>query len=74
MRSDLKNLDSFTLETPKNHLIRSFLRNGRLRVNEAVQILTLNYYSNVLIQFGLSESLAKIVFRIIVSFCHNFVP
>ena len=28
----LKKLDSFTLETSKNHLIRSFLRNGRLRV------------------------------------------
>ena len=32
MRSDLKKLDSFTLEMSKNHLIRSFLRNGRLRV------------------------------------------
>ena len=28
----LKKLDSFTLETSKNHLIRSFLRKGRLRV------------------------------------------
>ena len=28
-----KKLDSFTLETSKNHLIRNFLRNGRLRVN-----------------------------------------
>ena len=27
----LKKLDSLTLETSKNHLIRSFLRNGRLR-------------------------------------------
>ena len=34
MRSDLKKLDSFTLETSKNHLIRSFLRNGRLRVKD----------------------------------------
>ena len=33
MRSDLKKLDSLTLETSKNHLIRNFLRNGRLRVN-----------------------------------------
>ena len=32
MRSDLKKLDSFTSETSKNHLIRNFLRNGRLRV------------------------------------------
>ena len=32
VRSDSKKLDSFTLETSKNHLIRSFLRNGRLRV------------------------------------------
>ena len=28
----LKKLDSFTLETSKNHLIRNFLRSGRLRV------------------------------------------
>ena len=28
-----KKLDSFTLETSKNHLIHNFLRNGRLRVN-----------------------------------------
>ena len=28
----LKKIDSFTLETSKNHLIRNFLRNGRLRV------------------------------------------
>ena len=27
-----KKLDSFTLEMSKNHLIRNFLRNGRLRV------------------------------------------
>ena len=33
VRSDLKKLDSFTLEMSKNHLIRSFLSNGRLRVN-----------------------------------------
>ena len=32
MRSDLKKLDSFTLEMSKNHLICIFLRNGRLRV------------------------------------------
>ena len=32
VRSDLKKLDSFTLETSKNHLIRNFLRNERLRV------------------------------------------
>ena len=31
MRSDLKKFDSFTLEMSKNHLIRTFLRNGRLR-------------------------------------------
>ena len=28
-----KKLDSFTLETSKNQLIRKFLCNGRLRVN-----------------------------------------
>ena len=39
MRSTLKKLDSFSLETSKNHLIRNFLRNGRLRVKYAIQIL-----------------------------------
>ena len=34
VRSDFKKLDSFTLETLKNHLIRNFLRNGRLKVKE----------------------------------------
>ena len=29
-----KKLDSFTLETSKNHLIRNLLRNGRLRVKQ----------------------------------------
>ena len=33
VRSDLKKLDSFSLETSKKHLIRNFLRNGRVRVN-----------------------------------------
>ena len=33
MKYDFKKLESFTLETLKNHLIRNFLRNGRVRVN-----------------------------------------
>ena len=32
VRSDMKKVDYFTLETSKHHLIRTFLRNGRLRV------------------------------------------
>ena len=32
VRSDLKKLDLFTLETSKNHLVRNFLRNERVRV------------------------------------------
>ena len=35
--SDLKKLDSFTSEASKNHLIRNFLRNGRLRVNKKIK-------------------------------------
>ena len=31
--SDLKKLDSFPFETSENHLIRNFLRNGRVRIN-----------------------------------------
>ena len=44
MRSDLEKLDSFTLETSKNHLICNFLRNGRLRVKYILvnENLTLN--------------------------------
>ena len=41
MRSDLKKLDSFTLEISKNHLIRNFLRNGRLRVKALARKLYL---------------------------------
>ena len=33
MTFDLNKLDSFTLETSKNHLIRNFLHNGSLKVN-----------------------------------------
>ena len=32
MKSDLNKLNSFTLETSKNDVIRNFLRNGRVRV------------------------------------------
>ena len=39
MRSDFKKLDLFTLETSKNHLIRNFLRNERLRVNTEISKL-----------------------------------
>ena len=35
VRSDLEKLDSFTLETSKNHLIHNFLRNGRVKVNHS---------------------------------------
>ena len=37
MRSDLKKLESFTLETSKNHLIRNFLRKGRVRVKPEIK-------------------------------------
>ena len=36
VRSDFKKLDSFALETSKNYLIRSFVRNARPRVKTAV--------------------------------------
>ena len=38
--SDLKRLDSFTLETSKNHLIRNFLRNGRVWVKLTRSVTT----------------------------------
>ena len=37
VRSDLKRLDFFTLETSKNHLIRNFLRNESVRVIVRIQ-------------------------------------
>ena len=37
-RPILKKLASFTPETSKNHLIRNFLRNGRLRVNVSPRV------------------------------------
>ena len=37
----VKKLDFFTMETSKNHLIRNFLRRGRLRVK------ILNFFSDV---------------------------
>ena len=36
VRSDFKKLDSFTSEMSKNHRIRNFVRNGRVRVNSLV--------------------------------------
>ena len=33
-----KKLDSLTLEKSKNHLIRNFLRNGRLRVKTGTYV------------------------------------
>ena len=40
MKSDLKKLDSSTLETSKNYLIRNFLRNGRVRFKLRLLILS----------------------------------
>jgi len=33
MKSGCEKVDSFTLEMSKNNVIRSFVRNGRVRVN-----------------------------------------
>ena len=46
-----KKLDSFTLETSKNHLIRNFRRNGRLKVKSVG--------SDKLIKLILSNTLEK---------------
>ena len=49
MMSDLKKLDSFTLETSQNHLIRIFLRNGRLRVKSKVKNYFCTYLKNLIL-------------------------
>ena len=58
VRSDLKKLDPFILETSKNHLIRNFLRNGRVRVNlqgRSHQILIFNpFIKDSMISLGKS--------------------
>ena len=41
----LKKIDSFTLEMSKYHLIRNFLRNGRLRVNLLLNHLCVTFES-----------------------------
>ena len=42
----LQKLDYFTLEMSKNHLIRNFLRNGRLRVNFKLHFFELRMSEN----------------------------
>ena len=44
--SDLKKIDSFTLETSKNHLIRNFLPNGRVMVKQVDNFRKINKFSN----------------------------
>ena len=48
VRSDLEKLDSFTLETSKNHLIDNFMRNGRLMV-KILHTLTGGLYEDHLV-------------------------
>ena len=57
MSSDLEKLDSFTLEMSKNHLIRNFLRNGRVRVNEKQRKLSFIFFSNIKIMKDVWKSL-----------------
>ena len=42
-----KKLDYFTLETWKNHLIRNFLRNGRVRVKSCYILLGNKFHNNM---------------------------
>ena len=56
-----KKLDSFTLEMSKNHLIRNFLRNGRLRVNRGFRIIKFghqkssSFFDKNPLKFGVSK-------------------
>ena len=51
----LKKLDSITLEMSKNHLIRTFLRNGHLRVN-----IIYDYFFRILVCDDLTKKLSKL--------------
>ena len=64
-----KKLDFFTLETSKNHPIRNFLRNGRVRVKS--KSLPLRSFGVV---FDSRESLDLDIFELVgsgVGFCDN---
>ena len=72
MRSDLKKLDSFTLELSKNHLIRTFLRNGRLRVKATAVFL---YFSIIkaFMSAGPEHKAAKVALEVDVPKVETFV-
>ena len=59
-----KKLDSFTLETSKNHLIRNFLRNGRVRVKKFL-IRKLKKGINFQVNVGDSPMVSMIVLKTI---------
>ena len=61
-----KKLDSFTLETSKNHLIRNFLRNGRLRVKGVLAFMGEEYpfpAPNNFFSFRYSQTVEKEVLK-----------
>ena len=79
VRSDLKKLDSFTLETSKNYLIRYFPRNGRVRVKKQSFICSTNLsilrekgslFSSC---FHVWKSWAELIPRNIVPGCHRLI-
>ena len=68
VRSDFKNLDSFTLVTSKNHIIRNFLRNGRVRLKNAKQLESIS--ENLIIEITIrkimsTEKMMKVITWII---------
>ena len=59
-----KKLDSFTSEASKNHLIRNFLRNGRLRVKKISNpkkyfLLTVYYLKKIFLSYRQKMSLVN---------------
>ena len=65
MSYDFKKLDSFTLETSKNQRIRSFLRNGHLRVNTSEhKFMTLHLWNLCTLAFNSETILIEKAYRL----------
>ena len=67
MRSNLKKLDSLTLGMSKNHLNRTFLRNGLLRVKQVyssfIKVSDIEHQLALINEFGFSHECIDVTAR-----------